>query len=328
MGLKEQKKEQTNKKVLLIVLIIVLSCIAGLLVRTYLSSNKSQIYMFNGNYNKGDKITNEMISAYSIDSSMLKMIAESGDEYITDDNKKDFVDTYLITDVNVNTPALTSYSSKTGGNKLVNAIKDGKVATTVQVDDYKGVSKIVTPGCSYNIYSMTETDEGQLFHLILQGAETVAIKKDDNGSMLALTFLTTPEDAMILQNANLTGQLVFTLINPETYEETEDYFIEKGTEKKQVNEQGDEESRQEYTSNLKKFTDSLKLMEEMGIVFVNDMDALVDQGLAYYDKDDKVVVTADLKDGEEYHDVNGSIYKRENGTMIPTGKSVQKEDKK
>lgn len=321
----KDKAKPTNKKLFLVLVVVALATIAGMLTASFLKSSKSQIYLYNTSYEKGDKITKDKLVKYSVDTKMLKLIAESGEEYITDENIDNFVESYFACDVPGKTPALTSHSTKTGGNKLVNAIEDGMVATTIEVNNVSGVSPSVTPGCYFNIYSAINTKNGQnIFKLMIQKAEVLSVQgdKDDDGSLSelkALTFQTTPEQAAQLQYANIYGTLVFSLVNSDTYKDTNELFIE--TEKGTVTVPNDNGTPKEVnqfivTSNM---SDLLKSYEnigkETGTIAIHDTTTRVDADVSYLDKNNTEVLGSDLIEGQEYHDNDGNKFIYKNGRL-------------
>lgn len=215
-----------GKKILLVLIIIFGGAIA-FLSYDYLSTAKTNIFLFKGNYEAGTPITKDMFSQLEVDYNMvtqLRKTTSEGAKYVTQDDMAEILSKgdYLGTDVYQYTPFMTSQIATIGGSTVERRLSNYKTAITIPVNNISGVSSEINAGARINIYASYSTDTYQVVQLLFQNVKILDVlatgNEADGYNLSGFTIEIDPEDAPILLHAINNWKIDITLLKSGAYE--------------------------------------------------------------------------------------------------------------
>lgn len=169
-----------NRKIIIVLVLALIVSLAGsFLLYTYLTPQKTTVYVFNNNFETGTIVTESMLTAVQCDSNILVAGAKAGtgSQFVTGGSLKTVLNTgdTLRMDVSAGMPLTTAMLSVNGGTSIEMSMDPSKIAVTIPVNNATGVSNGLREGSRVNVYSVN--DIGAV--LILQNMRVLAVKSGD-----------------------------------------------------------------------------------------------------------------------------------------------------
>lgn len=207
------------------VIILVLGIIIAYLTYNFLSSTKGVIYILKDNYQAGTRITESMLIPLETDADIVRLGAQTGFVYVTDENIDQVLGTYLVTDVVKGMPLFLSFSDKFGGSPPEVHLSSDYVAVTVPCDNITGVNPYIQYGARVNVYAGFQLEGGETVeYLLLQNVKVLDVQyaevQSNNSPVLSgVTLELTPEQSIAVQYACEFGKIRLGLVKPGQYKE-------------------------------------------------------------------------------------------------------------
>ena len=214
-----------GKKILLVLIVIFGGAIA-FLSYSYLSTQKTNIYLFKGDYEAGTPISKDMFTTLEVDYDMVTQLvkATNSAKYVTQNDMSKILNEgdYLAMDVYQYTPFMTTQIATIGGSTVERRLSDYKTAITIPVNNISGVSSEINAGARINIYASYETETFQVVQLLFQNVKILDVLATGNSSdgynLSGFTIEIDPEDAPILLHAINNWEIDITLLKSGAYE--------------------------------------------------------------------------------------------------------------
>ena len=219
----------TMGKKIILGLIVLFGGLIAFLSYTYLSTAKTNIYLFKNNYEAGSKITKDMFLTLEVDANMVTDLAYAtrgtiDAKYVTSDDLAAIIDKgdYLGVDVYKGTPFMTTQTATIGGSTVERRLSDYKTAITIPVNNISGVSPEINAGARINIYASYSTESFQVEELLFQNVKILDVQatgnEEDGYVLSAFTIEVDPQDAMKLLHAINNWKIDITLLKSGAYE--------------------------------------------------------------------------------------------------------------
>lgn len=217
----------SNGKKILLVLIVLFGGLIAWFSYSYLSTSKTNIFLFNKNYEAGTAVTKDMFTVLEVDADMVTQLAyasDSNSKYVTADDLSQIISNgdCLGVDVYKGTPFMTTETSTIGGSAAERRLSDYKTAITIPVTNISGVSPEITAGARINIYASYATDSYQVEQLLFQNVKILDVQAtgdaDSGYTLSAFTIEVDPADAMQLLHAINYWKIDITLLKSGKYE--------------------------------------------------------------------------------------------------------------
>lgn len=218
----------TGKKLILF-LIAIFGALIAYLSYSYLSVQKTNIYLFKADYESGTKISKDMFVPLEVDASMVTDLAYATQgsmdaKYVTANDLSLIIENgdYLGTDAFKGTPFMTTQTATIGGSTVERRLSDYKTAITIPVNNISGVSPEINAGARINIYASYSTESFQVEELLFQNVKILDVQatgnKEDGYVLSAFTIEVDPQDAMKLLHAINNWKIDITLLKSGAYE--------------------------------------------------------------------------------------------------------------
>lgn len=207
---------------MIIVLAVIFAIAGGAGIYSYLSPQRTTMYVFNANYEAGTQLTSEMLTAVQVDS---KIIMEGS----STDASSTFVTGATITEVlkkgqsikmNVTEglPLTNSLLSVSGGSKVEADMDPSKIAVTVSLSETTGVTNDLKESSRVNIYTI----RNNAAVLILQNMRILSVNRDSNGAITGATVECDADQSLKLIYAASNSTIYFGLVESSGYQATEE----------------------------------------------------------------------------------------------------------
>lgn len=214
-----------------VVIIIVLGLIIAILSYQFLTSGKTNIYLFTDDFPAGTEITGDTLISQEISGSIVENVSlNNGDlGYVTENNLENYIGSYLTTDVIKGTAFMKAYSDEVGGTPAEVRLEPNNVAVTVPVDNITGVNPFINNGARVNVYATVQyQNEQTITYTLLQNVRVIDVlyaeiynEMTESPTIMGVTIETTPQQAVELQFACENGAIRLGIVKPGNYKETE-----------------------------------------------------------------------------------------------------------
>lgn len=211
--------KKNRRIVLIVVLAAFVSILGGVSLYSYLTPQKTTVYVFKDNYESGTTVTKSMLTAVRCDSKIVVAgkNTDTSSKFVTGENLDAVLKTgdSLRMDVSTGMPLTLALLSVNGGSDVEKNMDPKSIAVTVPISDITGVSNDLKNGSRVNIY---ETAEGGKTVLAFQGMRILSTAKDSSGTLTSATIEANKDQAIQLVNAASNATLYFGLIDASGYE--------------------------------------------------------------------------------------------------------------
>lgn len=210
-----------NGKILLILLVAIITAVlGGFSLYTYLTPQKTTVYVFKENYEAGTNVTEDMLTPVSCDSNILVAgsDADINSMFVTGNNIQEVLKSgdALRIDVAEGMPLTQSILSIAGGTQIEQVMDPSKIAVTIPVDNVTGVTETLQPGSRVNIYATgLESEETQL---LMENMRVLSVHTDNNGGISSATIEVTQNESLKLIYAATNASLYLGLVNSSGYQ--------------------------------------------------------------------------------------------------------------
>lgn len=209
-----------NRKILAILIVaFVIAFIGGVATYMYLAPQKTTVYVFKDNYEAGEVISEDMLTAIQCDSNIIVAgnNAATSSRFVTG---KD-IDAVLKTgdslrmDVAAGMPLTISLLSVNGGSSVEMQMDPSKIAVTVPLTSITGVTPDLKAGSKVNIYA---TSGGNGTVLLFQNMRVLNVQNDNDGNLSSATIETDATQSLKLIYAVQNSSVYFGLVDSSGYE--------------------------------------------------------------------------------------------------------------
>ena len=194
--------KKNRRIVLIVVLAAFVSILGGVSLYSYLTPQKTTVYVFKDNYESGTTVTKSMLTAVRCDSKIVVAgkNTDTSSKFVTGENLDAVLKTgdSLRMDVSTGMPLTLALLSVNGGSDVEKNMDPKSIAVTVPISDITGVSNDLKNGSRVNIY---ETAEGGKTVLAFQGMRILSTAKDSSGTLTSATIEANKDQAIQLVNA-------------------------------------------------------------------------------------------------------------------------------
>lgn len=181
--------KKNRRIVLIVVLAAFVSILGGVSLYSYLTPQKTTVYVFKDNYESGTTVTKSMLTAVRCDSKIVVAgkNTDTSSKFVTGENLDAVLKTgdSLRMDVSTGMPLTLALLSVNGGSDVEKNMDPKSIAVTVPISDITGVSNDLKNGSRVNIY---ETAEGGKTVLAFQGMRILSTAKDSSGTLTSATI--------------------------------------------------------------------------------------------------------------------------------------------
>lgn len=207
-----------NKKIIIVLTVAILAgIIASVLIFSFLSPTRTTMFVFNGNYEAGTKISGSMLTPVQADSRIIVAGSSTGagTHFITVDNYTQMVseNDVLKVDVSKGDCFMVSMLSSKASNRIALNMNPTSIAVTIPVNNTTGVSSSVKAESHVNVYG-TYNSGGT--YLLLENVRILSVEKSD-GKLTGFTLELTNQEAVKVIDATTTGSIYCGLTNDEGY---------------------------------------------------------------------------------------------------------------
>lgn len=204
----------------LIVCAILCSVLAGYLIYRFLTPQRGTIYVFNGAYEVGEQISEDMLTPIQVDATILVNGRRDGvgSQFVTPADYGEVVRSgdSLRMDVNEGMPLTTTMLSVQGGSSVEMNMKSDAVAVTVPVDAFSGITNELKDGSRVNVYSTIN----DVTVLIQQNKRVLEVFRAE-GEITGVSLEEDIQESMELISAMSTGKVYLGLVDATGYQATE-----------------------------------------------------------------------------------------------------------
>lgn len=214
---------QKNKKVMVTIIVAVVAIIlATICIFTFLSPQRTTVYVFKDAYPAGTQIKADMFLPMQVDSQIVIAGAkgEMNKRFITSAEFEEVIKTgdSLKMDVGEGAPFMLSFLTTAGGNAIEIAMNPSAVAVTVDVDGVTGVTDDLMAESRVNVYVAYRASGTSL---LLENMRVLSVNKSEAGSLISATIETNNDQALKLIEAQKNGAIHLGLVNGSGYQYTE-----------------------------------------------------------------------------------------------------------
>lgn len=210
-----------------LIIIVILAIVVGVLSYSYLSSSKTDIYLFDGNYSAGTPITQDILTVTQIDTDLvLEAFARGEGQYITSENIEEVLETHLKTDVLAGMPLMSLYSDEIGGSGAEIRLAEDMVAVTIEADNLTAGSPDIENGSMVNIYASFEGQNTQETKLLYQNVKVIDVlyseiynEASETPTVAGVILELEPEESIVVEHAIEFGSIRLGLVKAGAYEE-------------------------------------------------------------------------------------------------------------
>lgn len=211
-----------NKKILILLSVAVIcAVIAAFGIYGILTPQRSTVYIFNGNYAAGTRVTRAMLSSVEVDSDLIvnSNAASTGDYFVVGADLDAVLNTagVLRSDVRSGNVLTASMLSTTGGSRVEMAMGPEKVAVTIGANNITSVTPELAQGCRVNVYA----NYNDSTVLILQAQRVLSVAYE-NGYVTGVTLECSVADSMRLVHAYTYGTIHLGIVDASGYNYVQD----------------------------------------------------------------------------------------------------------
>ena len=229
-------------KGILLIFIVIFGGIIAFLSYNWLSVKKTNIYVFNADYEDGTKLKKDMFEAFEVDNALVEAQSarftkgESKATFLSkaDINKLVEEEEVLAVQVFAGQPVTSNLYLSTSGSTVERRLSDGHTAITIPVNNITGVSSEVSAGSRINIYNLYSINTYNVVQLMYQNVKILDVQKTGNKTngytISAFTIEVKPEDALQLLYAIQYNQIRVSLLKPGTYQTTNNCIYKINTQ--------------------------------------------------------------------------------------------------
>lgn len=205
---------------LLLLLFAVLAIAAGVMTKNYLSPQKTTVYMFNGDYEAGTQLSENMLTPVQCDAGIVVAgkNTSASECFVTGDNIVSVISSgeYLRIDVSDGMPLTFSMLSLYGGSDIEMMMDPNKVAVSIPVNAISGVTNDLKVGSRVNIYATGINTDG--ITLTLQAMKVLSVVNDANGNICGVTIEADVNESLKLVYAANYTTIYLGLVDASGYE--------------------------------------------------------------------------------------------------------------
>lgn len=217
-------KSKNRKIVIILVMAILVAVITAFALYLYLTPQKTTVYVFRDNYEAGEALTEDMLTAIQADSSIVVAgkNTDTASRFVTGKDIQTVLNAgdSLRMDVAEGMPLTISMLSVNGGSSVEMNMDPSKIAVTVPVTSVSGVTNDLKEGSRVNIYALSA--EGGGTTLLFQNMRVLAVQKDDTGALSSATIEVDADQSLKLIYASNYNGIYFGLVDSTGYEFTEE----------------------------------------------------------------------------------------------------------
>lgn len=211
-----------NKKILILLsAAVICAVIAAFGIYGILTPQRSTVYIFNGNYAAGTRVTRAMLSSVEVDSDLIvnSNAASTGDYFVVGADLDAVLNTagVLRSDVRSGNVLTASMLSTTGGSRVEMAMGPEKVAVTIGANNITSVTSELAQGCRVNVYA----NYNDSTVLILQAQRVLSVAYE-NGYVTGVTLECSVADSMRLVHAYTYGTIHLGIVDASGYNYVQD----------------------------------------------------------------------------------------------------------
>lgn len=176
-----------NKKILMVIFLALVICVgAGTVVYKAFAFKKVNIYVFNGTYEAGTKLTKDMFSTIQVDKTVVTNGVKDSirNVFISDEKTMGNLigDTLRVTTYE-GMPITRAMLSTAGGTNIEMQLAEGKIAITVGINNITGVTNDLRANSSVDVVIIndggTET---------IENMKILNVYKSDGVNISSVTF--------------------------------------------------------------------------------------------------------------------------------------------
>lgn len=205
-----------------IIVAVVAIILATICIFTFLSPQRTTVYVFKDAYPAGTQIKADMFLPMQVDSQIVIAGAkgEMNKRFITSAEFEEVIKTgdSLKMDVGEGAPFMLSFLTTAGGNAIEIAMNPSAVAVTVDVDGVTGVTDDLMAESRVNVYVAYRASGTSL---LLENMRVLSVNKSEAGSLISATIETNNDQALKLIEAQKNGAIHLGLVNGSGYQYTE-----------------------------------------------------------------------------------------------------------
>lgn len=213
-------KSKNGKILLILIIAIATAALGGFSLYTYLTPQKTTVYVFKDNYEAGTNVTEEMLTPVSCDSNILVAGTEADVNavFVTGANVQEVLKSgdALRVDVAEGMPLTQSLLSIAGGSEIEQVMDPSKIAVSIPLDSITGVTETLQPGSRVNIYATGL--EGNETQLLMENMRILSVRTDGNGGITSATVEVNQNESLKLIYAATNASLYFGLVNSSGYQ--------------------------------------------------------------------------------------------------------------
>ena len=216
-------------QIILLGLISIFGVLIAFLTYGYLKDEKTNIYLFNADYEAGRTITPDMLEIMEVDNKLVHKVIESNSpaQYVLPSDLQKIIDNKetLGCDVSKYTPFMSTQTASVGGSLVERRLAKNKVAITIPVNNISGVSPEITAGAMINVYTNYSSESFQVEELLMEEIKILDVQATGDAesgySLSGITIQVSPEQTLKLLHAINFQKIDVVLLKTGHYEQVD-----------------------------------------------------------------------------------------------------------